>query len=894
MGVVPTTIIPTRARRILIARQRIVDLTASVGDSRVTTICAPAGSGKTTAALYWADRFRDDGRPVLWIAARPGFSDLPDFLSALKAAGLKAGLPWNDLEPVGHGVEWLAAPQGRRPVLVVDDAQLLDRETLDFLSQAIASARDALTTIIVSRGSRAVPVARLRSLGFLVEVGASDLSFTAAEATELLTRMAGAPLDSDELSKIIEDIQGWASGLVITGELYRRKTESRGVWTALSERIRTEFADYFYEEVLSLQPQAVREFLVDTSVLAELTPAACAAVTRCGDARALLDQLFDAGLFLAAVDQERSCYRYYGLFQAVIAGRLMDRTPARAAALHRRASTYFASIGLPLVALDHANASGDQAFIADQLEQVADELTCGGFLYRIEELGAALPWPVLSQRPRTMLALAWSQIHALSFAAAERLISAAETARDRGAQDGTLDVHEREQLDYLIRHRRLMLEAGKDNLAALEGEAEALLKEMGEAYPYLSCTLLAQLTMARRELYHFHDALKLAAESRRALGRPGSEYASIALKASVAPTLMVQGKTGWARTFLQEALQQARARSDGDGAGVAALPAIPLAALLYDAGELDQAAALVSEYLPEIRQWGSVDHLASGYLVQARLAFARNDVAGALSGLEEAHLVAIECGLNRLRVSAVVEQIRILLRSGQTEAAEAAFRRGFGRLDGEPVPTLNPTRCNESIAVAWLRIEIQRHRLTRARNTAARWLELARRSGVTRSAVTLELLLAQIAVLQGNRSEARRALRAALILAEPAGWIRPFIDEGEVISALLADAYANGPVFESSIDLFGRKLLSLTEGGGSPVLASQQTDGELGLMSRLAGREVDILTMVRGGLRNREIGDRLGLTEGTVKWYMQQIYDKLGVRRRPQAVLRARQLGLLG
>jgi len=98
-------------------------------------------------------------------------------------------------------------------------------------------------------------------------------------------------------------------------------------------------------------------------------------------------------------------------------------------------------------------------------------------------------------------------------------------------------------------------------------------------------------------------------------------------------------------------------------------------------------------------------------------------------------------------------------------------------------------------------------------------------------------------------------------------------------------------VLDSPVDRFAAKLVSVLR--GAPQVTSENEDDDFGLGSGLSVREVEILTMVSGGLRNREIGDRLGLTEGTVKWYMQQIYDKLGVRRRPQAVIRARQLGIL-
>src|SRR5690606_10251718 len=287
-----------------------------------------------------------------------------------------------------------------------------------------------------------------------------------------------------------------------------------------------------------------------------------------------------------------------------------------------------------------------------------------------------------------------------------------------------------------------------------------------------------------------------------------------------------------------------------------------------------------------------VDQLASGYLVRAQLAAAAGDVNGALAGLEEAHLVAIECGIDRLRAFVISEQIRILIKSGQIDKAEEIYNGCDLKIEGEPVPTLHPSRLHERMAIAWLRLEMHRYRLVRSRKVAKRWLDFVRRNGAIRSAVIFELLLAEISVLSGNRSEARRSVRAAVELAERGGWVSPFIDEGEMIASLLVESYSSGPTLDTPVDKFAAKLSSLLKGGG----AENGEDGEeedYGLGSGLTDREVQILTMVNGGLRNREIGDRLGLTEGTVKWYMQQIYDKLGVRRRPQAVTRARQLGIL-
>lgn len=891
MGVVSTTIVPPRAAHKYVVRETVERLADDVAASRVVTVSSPAGFGKTTAMLRWADVLKERGRPVLWIAARAGIDSLDSFKVALRQALIAADLPAADASVEQDARAWLASlsdDSGSKPVLFIDDAQLLSADTREFIEQLIASARDALTTVIASRGECGISLARLRSLGYLLEVRVRHLCFDSDESARLIQQQIEFPIPSEEIQRIVADTQGWAAGLILAAGAWQRDMLEGYPPEGGATGIRHEFASYFHEEVLEGLPQDIRDFIVGTSILGELTPSSCAAVINTEDARIMLEKVFERGLFLNELDRELSRYRYYKLFRDMVFGRLMMRAPERATELHRRASSYFAENGELQLALDHAVQSGDKEFLADQFELLADPMIYGGMLNRLDDLANELPWELLQSRPSLMLAMSWRRSRRLAFKSSERLIEAAELAIAAKVASEELDEYGAEQMGLRVRHRRIMLEAARDNMVFVERQSEILLDDLGDDHPYLSCTLLAQLLSARRELYHFHDMLRLEAELRKALGRPGSDFASIALKSSVAPTLVAQGKTQMARQFLTEAHTLAISM-EGQVSGLAALPALPLAEIHYECGELEQAAQLVESYLPSIRQWGFVDQLASGYLVRARLAAAEGDYASALSGLEEAHLVAIECGLDRLRALVISEQIRMLVKLGHLEQAEQLFWSSDLKFEGEPVPTLNPTRLNEWMATAWLRLEMHRFRLVRSRKIAKRWLEFVRKRGAVRSAVTFELLLAEIAVLSGNRSEARRSVRSAVELAEPGGWIRPFIDEGEAIGALLVEAYGSGPVLDTPVDKFAAKLVSVLKG----TTQLEEVEDDYGLASGLSLREVEILTLVSGGLRNREIGDRLGLTEGTVKWYMQQIYDKLGVRRRPQAVIRARQYGIL-
>jgi LuxR family maltose regulon positive regulatory protein len=888
MGVIPTVIVQPRHLRTQIGRPRIAALVDAVDASRVTTVCAPAGYGKTTAILQITDALAKRGRGILWLAARAGIGNLAQFTEALKAAASVAGIDLpsasNDASPT-EMLAVLATRQEVRPVLVIDDAQLLPADVLTLVTQIVASARDALTTIISSRSRLTIPIARLRSLGYLHEIGPDDLRFTLAEAAEFIAKNGRGPVDSALLQRLVDDTQGWPAGIVLASAIVRAEWGDGS--PVRPSALRREFESYFDEEVMSLQSREVRDFLVSTAVIEDLTPPACAAVTGLDDSRRMLEQVEQMGLFLERVDLERTSYRYHPLFREMILRRMQDRDPARAMELHRRASRYFASEGDAVLALDHAESSRDPEFLADQLDALAETLTYTGYLYRIDALATGMSCELLASRPSLLLALAWRRIRSLAFASAESLIATAEKYLREQEESEAMPGWRARHLERTVRHRRIMLDAARDDMPRVERAAEALVAELGDDQPYLSCTLLAQLMAARRELYHFHDMLKLEAETRRALGRPGSSFASIALKASVAPTLLVQGKVEPAEAMLEEALSLARS-IQGDGSGLAALPALPLAELYYDRGDMDRARELVDTHLPLARQWGFVDQLAAGHIVHARLLAVAGDGAAALKALDEAQLIAIECGLDRLRAYVVGEQVRMLVRGGEQQAAEAAFRAGGFVPDSEPYPTLHPTRQHESVAIAWLRLEMQNHRLVRARKVAKRWSEFVRRTGAVRSAIAFELLLAEIAVLEGDRSEARRAMREAVSLAAPRGWSQIFFDEGNAVGSLLVEAYGEGPALDSTTDRFAAHLVAVFS--GAPVV---EPEDEYGLGSRLVNRELEILRMVGGGLRNREIGNRLGLTEGTVKWYMQQIYDKLGVRRRPQAVMRARQLGIL-
>ena len=257
MGVVPTTIVPPRAAHRYVKRAVIEELAETVGAARIATVSSPAGFGKTTAMLRWAEVLGATGRPIIWIAARAGIDSLETFLDALKSASVSAGLVPDQGVGDGGTRSWLAnlsGTSGPRPVLCIDDAQLLAPEIHEFIEQMIASARDALTTILASRGECGINVARMRALGYLVEVRVRHLCFDNDEATRLILQESETRIPADEIQKMVADTQGWATGLVLAVGAWQLDQAEGHPPEGGTTGLRNEYAGYFHEVVIATTP----------------------------------------------------------------------------------------------------------------------------------------------------------------------------------------------------------------------------------------------------------------------------------------------------------------------------------------------------------------------------------------------------------------------------------------------------------------------------------------------------------------------------------------------------------------------------------------------------------------------------------------------------------------
>jgi LuxR family maltose regulon positive regulatory protein len=450
-----------------------------------------------------------------------------------------------------------------------------------------------------------------------------------------------------------------------------------------------------------------------------------------------------------------------------------------------------------------------------------------------------------------------------------------------------------------------MLAAARDESPRVEEQCQSLLQAFGHSRPYLTCTLYAQLISARREQYKFEDLERLEALARAELEHSGFPFAAISLLSAIGPSLFAAGKTAAARRALEQALEAA-VRFGGINSGLSALAALPLAELAYEMNDVAYASQLVDGHLWGARDWGFLDQLIAGHTVRARLMHASGSLQAAHATLDAGMAIARECGLERLALQMTAERVRLYLRSGTPAGAEAA-----AEVDGKllspraleasaVLPGFGSTTCQELRALIWVRVALTLDLTYDASHVSRQWRNYCTQHRAARSQIRWGLLLAESLAARGEEQAAHRALRDALTVGANSGFTRSFLDEGPAIEKMLRDMYqdSSSATDRHPTDNFGCGILVAFDMARAPAGAhapAKVVDPEAagGPVGRLTARELEILALASSGMRNSEIGRRLGLKEGSVKWYMRQVYDKIGTRRRWQAVERARQFGLI-
>ena len=440
----------------LVPRPRLAQRLDEGRGRGVVLVCAPAGYGKTVLLAEWVRRGR---HPVAWLSLDAGDNDPARFWRHTVAAldRLRPGISERlgpllgppappSFEPLVTALinEVAGQPDADEALLVLDDYHVINsqlvHESLGFL---LEHRPPGLHLALTSRSDPPLALARLRARGQLTELRAAELRFTPGEAAALLQQVAAAPggarpdapLPDAVAAALAARTEGWAAGLQLAGLSLRGQADVDGFVAAFTGSHRY-VLDYLAEEVLERQPDRVREFLLETSVLERLSGELCDAVTGRPGSQALLEQVERAGLFLVPLDEVRGWWRYHHLFADLLRARLQQEQPGRVSELHRNAAAWYAERGLADDAIRHAVAAGEMTWAARLIEQHFDEFyILHGEGATIHRWLSALPDDLVRSRPRLLLAQAFLALLSGRMEAVEPLLDAAQQAYARAAEE---------------------------------------------------------------------------------------------------------------------------------------------------------------------------------------------------------------------------------------------------------------------------------------------------------------------------------------------------------------------------------------------------------------------------------------------------------------------------
>lgn len=890
-----------------IPRNRLLQIFEAHRSARVALITAPAGYGKTIALTQWWAQLQAEGRRCCWVSLDPSDNEPGAFFSYVWAAVSRAGISISGDDITDASSESMAASLRRslaqmdEPLhLFLDDFHnITDPYILQNLAQTLPATGPEFHLIIAGRNRPSMPLGRLKATGQLFEIDEEDLKFRPSE-TETLFRVPGQPEISErELLDLTQFTEGWAVALRLTA-LSIRKSEPDDLIQRLAAGNR-DLSEYMAEEIVQTLPENLRSFLLRTSVLERICPELCDAILGIDDSQKMIAHLEEANLFLYRLDADGKWWRYHHLFQDWLQKQLRRNTPGAEAEICERASRWFLEQRLYKEAVEAAIAFGKPQFLGDVLNACCHYLFHTGQHKVFKRAIELLPDSVIQNYPHLTIFQIWEDEITWNFEKARRSLRRLREKHETGAFPSETEASlQSESFEKHILHREMMLALMSDDVVSANRMCREWLDRFHKDNDYDTTTVENSLLYTQREMFHCKGALAEAARLRNACKQQGVIHGSIWLDSIAAPALVMRGEIRDAVKYLRGAVEVATELA-GREAPLTAMPALLLAQTEYHLNNLETAASLLDRYGPVAAEIGFVEQLIAYYGTAIRLSGLRGDDESRRELNNECQALAAARGFVRLLVHATHENVRIELDQGQIENAVALTRDVETMFSVRPaLPHSTATTKDALITQVWARLQCALGRSHETSSTLLSWVNFLERRGCNLPALEFLLLVTKVSCLQGENRIAIRHLRRALAIGAQTGEVRAFLDEGEPVVSLLAEISEQteeAGTQGADANRYAGRLRAMIEHGYDAVAeagdATALEAAELPQHERLSTREIEILRLVSRGITGRYIGKQLGITEGTVRWHLQQVFDKLGVRRRQAAVERARHLGLL-
>lgn len=897
--------IPPPPSKVVVRSRLVKQLTEGlITGHKLTLISAPAGFGKSTLVSEW---IANCGQQVAWLSLDENDNNAERFLiyviSTLQTVSPNLGADILDalkspqIPPVDVILTALLNEITTIPsdfILVLDDYHLTDASSVDdTLAFLIEHMPPQMHLVITTREDPSLPVTRLRARNQLTEIRAADLRFTPSEAAEFLNQVMGLNLSAEDVAALEVRTEGWIAGLQLAALSMKGQQDIYGFIQAFAGDHRY-IVDYLVEEVLQRQPEPIRNFLLQTSILERLNGPLCDAVTLQLESKARLENLQRSNLFLIPLDDKRYWFRYHHLFADVLRMHLTAEQPDLVSDLHKRASEWFGKNNLIADAIRHALAANDFERAAELIEkaipsmrQSRQEPTLLGWL-------KALPDELFQNHPVLNVNYVGMLIQNGQFGGVESRLQEIEQwlATPEGSRKPPVyvDKEDFQRLPSSVHmYRAAIALAQGDTMNSVKhaGKVLELAREDDDFPRGAASSLLGLASWTDGDL---ETAYQMYSDGMAHLHKVG--FISDVVGGSVvqADIRIIQGRLHEAMSIYERGLQLATKQGSPVLRGAADMH-VGMSELYCEHNDLDTA----EQHLLKNKELGELNGLPKNpyrwRVAMARIQGVQGDLDGALDLLDEAEPLYVGDFAPNVRPIQALKA-RVWIKQGELEKALAWARTQKLSVE-EP-----PNYLREFEQVTFARILLSQFQsdnidsaLLDAMGYMERLLKVAEEGGRVGSMIEILILQALAHQLQDNIPTALVSLERALKLAEPEGYRRVFLDEGSSMAKLIREANARGIVpnytgklllaFEAERKGFGEEM---------PIPAAPVSGS---MIEALSQRELDILRLFKTELSGPEIAQELVIALSTVRTHTKSIYNKLNVNSRRGAVKKAIELGLI-
>lgn len=856
-------------------------------------ISAPAGYGKTTLLTAWLNQTK---YPATWLSIDYNDNEPTRFLTYL-AAALQMIDPSID-NPFGSApgfdsqpdIEVILTPlindlcQLENPFyLVLDDYHVIQNQTIHQAVNFLLENRPpSMHMVIITRADPPLPLARLRARSDMLELRLADLRFTEHEAADFLNYTMALKVRPDDVIRITQRTEGWIAGLQMAALSMQNSEDISEFITNLTGSHHYIF-DYLIEEILNHQTPEIHRFLLYTCILDQLTAPLCDALLELEKgslpsqpSSAILDDLEHANLFIIPLDHEQRWYRYHSLFAELLRGYLLQTNSSLLPSLHAQASTWFEEQGLYADAIRHLLAAKDWEGVVRLVSANIFALLEQNELNSVARQLDSLTSEKSSARPWLLIGRAWLAAYTGQLNSVESILKLAEAEISNLRNELELQT-----LGGHIAAIRAYTNWIGDRREIAVSAARAALEWLPESEHLIRCQAATILGLSEENFYAREQALKHALLNARECS---VSHVTIFAHGCWAWVLVMEGKLREAYAACQATIQMAQSAASHQPLPTLSHVYTTMSFILCEWNDLDTALHYSKEAVKLARRWEQADALHFSLDIYGTALFSAGDIEKAFKVHNQAWQVA-------RRTSSWFEEITIsqgiewYLAQDNLEAAIDQFRLLQADVDDADKVPLSSYKSLQ-IPIQIVHLWVAQKKYSKALTLVDSLLEELNKKGIGYFFIRSLILKALASQGLKQETQALNSLERALTLAAPEGYIRSFTRDYPGLIPLLRQAQSS-KIMPDYVEM----LLASFEQAvfNRPIYVVNP----IGLIDPLSGRELEVLKQLAQGCTDKKIAENLVIARETVHKHLKNIYSKLDVHSRTEAVARARELKLL-